>query len=76
VNQWTTCKRRDFIRRLRALGFDGPVAGARHQVMLYQGRRLAVPSNPEYSLPQLRMMMREVEIILGRTLTAGEWNSL
>jgi hypothetical protein len=44
--------------------------------MLYRGRRLAVPSNPEYSLPQLRMMIRELETILARTITAEEWNGL
>jgi hypothetical protein len=44
--------------------------------MLYRGRRLAVPSNPEYSVPQLRMMMHELEIILGRSVTAAEWNRL
>jgi len=24
VSRWTPCRRRDFIRRLRELGFDGP----------------------------------------------------
>jgi hypothetical protein len=27
MSRWTPCKRRDFIRRLRDLGFDGPLAG-------------------------------------------------
>ncbi len=25
MNRWTPCKRRDFIRRLRKLGFEGPI---------------------------------------------------
>jgi hypothetical protein len=44
--------------------------------MLYEGRRLAIPSNAEYSVPQLRVMIREVEGILGREITLVEWNRL
>jgi hypothetical protein len=32
--------------------------------MVYQQYRLTIPSNSEYSVPQLRMMIREVEILL------------
>jgi hypothetical protein len=35
--------------------------------------RLAIPSNPEFSVAQLRFMMREVENILGRTIGMDEW---
>ena len=42
----------------------------------YQQHRLAIPSNFEYSVPQLRMMIREVEEIIGREITAEEWNRL
>jgi hypothetical protein len=38
--------------------------------------RLAIPSNTEYSVPQLRMMIQEVEEILGREVTVDEWNRL
>ena len=76
MSRWTPCKRRDFIRRLRKLGFDGPFSGTRHQFMIYREYRLAIPSNVEYSVPQLRMMIREVEEIIGRKITANEWNQL
>ena len=76
MSQWTPCKRRDFIRRLRNLGFDGPFSGTRHQFMVYKQHRLAIPSNAEYSIPQLRLMIREVETIIGRQFTANEWSSL
>ena len=76
MSRWTPCKRRDFIRRLRVLGFNGPLAGTRHSFMIYQGHRLTVPSNTEYSVDQLRMMVAEVEGILGRPLTADEWSHL
>ncbi len=44
--------------------------------MVYEQHRLAIPSNAEYSVPQLRMMVREVEEIIGREITADEWNEL
>lgn len=74
MSRWTPCKRRDFIRRLRILGFDGPFSGTRHQFMVYKRHRLSIPSNTEYSIPQLRMMIREVEEITGKEITADEWN--
>jgi hypothetical protein len=37
---------------------------------------LAVPSNAEYSVPQLRVLLREVEEIIGRIIDADEWNIL
>jgi len=76
MSRWTPCKRRDFIRRLRAPGFDGPLPGTRHSFMIYERHRLAIPSNPEYSIDQVRMMMAEVEAILGRGVTAAEWGRL
>jgi len=76
VGKWTPCKRRDFIHRLQQLGFDGPYSGARHQFLVYKIYRLAIPSNKEYSVPQLRMMIREIEEILGREVTVDEWNRL
>jgi hypothetical protein len=44
--------------------------------MVYEQHRLTIPSNPEYSGPQLRMMIKEVEAIIDRELTADEWNEL
>ncbi len=76
MSQWTPCRRRDFIRRLRRLGFVGPFAGGRHQFMTYEQHRLAIPSNAEYSVAQLRMMIREVEGIIGREMTVEDWNHL
>ena len=74
--RWTPCKRREFIRRLRVLGFEGPFSGTRHNFLIFQEHRLAIPTNEEYSVPQLRMMLREVEEILGRKITIEEWDEL
>ncbi len=76
MSKWTPCKRRDFIRRLRKLDFEGPFSGTRHQFMVYEQHRLAIPSNKEYSVPQLRMMIKELEGIIERELLLQEWNNL
>jgi predicted RNA binding protein YcfA (HicA-like mRNA interferase family) len=65
VSRWTPCKRREFIRRLRGLGFDGPFSGSRHQFLVRGENRLTVPSNEEYPVAQLKMMLHETEAILG-----------
>jgi len=44
--------------------------------MIYQEHRLAIPSNTEYSTAQLRVMLREVEEIIGREITVEFWNQL
>ena len=76
MNRWTPCKRRDFVLRLRQLGFDGPFSGTKHHFLVYKQYRLAIPSNHEYSVPQLRLMIKEVEDILGHEITADEWSRL
>jgi hypothetical protein len=76
MNRLAPCKRRDFIKKLRALGFDGPYSGTRHEFMLYQSYRLAIPSNDEYSVPQLKMMFAEIEGIIEKELGADVWNAL
>ncbi len=76
MSRWTPCKRGDFVRKLRCLGFDGPYSGTRHQFMVYQQRRLAIPSNAEYSVPQLRIMIREAEGFMARSISLEEWTKL
>ena len=76
MSRWTPCKRSDFIRKLRRLGFDGPFTGTRHQFMVLSQRRLAIPSNAEYSVPQLRIMLREVAGLAGREVSVEEWMDL
>jgi len=44
--------------------------------MIYGNHRLAIPCSGEYSVDQLRMMIAEVETILGRSLSAAEWSGL
>jgi hypothetical protein len=44
--------------------------------MIFGQHRLTIPSNAEYSVPQLRFMLREVEAIIGRQITVEEWERL
>jgi hypothetical protein len=73
---WRPVKRRDFIRKLRALGFDGPYSGTRYQFMILGQHRQTIPTNAEYSVPQIRLLLRQVESILARKVALEEWNSL
>lgn len=40
---------------------------------MFGEHRLTLPSNDEYSVPQLRMMLKEAEAILGREIMQEEW---
>lgn len=73
---WHPLKRREFIRRLRALGFNGPYRGTRHEFLVFGQNRQTIPTNPDLSLPQLKMLLRQVEVVLGRKITADEWDLL
>lgn len=76
MSRWIPCKRQVFITRLRDLGFDGPYSGARHEFMLYGQDRQTIPSNPEYSVPQLRKLIRQIESVIEREITADQWNEM
>ena len=76
MSRWTPCKRNVFIRKLHRLGFEGPFAGTRHQFMVFQKHRMTVPSNAEFSVPQLRLMIRELESVLSRRITQETWAQL
>jgi hypothetical protein len=61
---------------LRRLGFDGPFVGGQHHFMVWGTERLAIPSNAEYSVPQLRVLIREIAAIIGRSVPLEEWQAL
>ena len=73
---WRPLKRRDFIRKLRAPGFDGPYSSTRRQFMVLGRHRQTIPTNSEYSVPQIRLLLRQVESILEHPVSLKEWNSL
>ena len=74
MSRWRPCKRREFVRKLLALGFQGPYSGARHQFLRYSRYRLTLPHDEEYSVPQIKFLLREVEQIIKRKITIKEWD--
>jgi len=49
--------RRDLIRYLRALGFEGPYAGGKHQYMVRGELKLALP-NPHHGNISVELLVR------------------
>jgi len=76
MSRLNPCKRKDFIRKLQQLGFEGTFSGTHHQFMMYKQYRLTIPSNSEYSVPQLKMMLQEIKSILGIEISIDNWNEL
>jgi predicted RNA binding protein YcfA (HicA-like mRNA interferase family) len=65
-------KRRDLIRGLHELGFNGPYRGGNHQFMSRGSLKLRIP-NPhqsDISLPLLRRILDQAGI------TVDEWESI
>ena len=44
--------------------------------MCYETHTLAIPSNAEYSVPQLKALLKEVEHIIATKVSLQEWQSL
>jgi predicted RNA binding protein YcfA (HicA-like mRNA interferase family) len=56
----SSCSRREFIRKLRALGFSGPFAGGNHQYMSKQDAfnvRVPNPHRGDISVGLLRRIL-------------------
>jgi hypothetical protein len=76
VAKWVPCKRRVFVRKLVRLGFSPPEPGGHHFYMRYGTHTLAIPNNAEYSVPQLKILLKEAEQIMGRKISLLEWQNL
>ncbi len=44
--------------------------------MTFGSSRQTIPANPEYSVPQIRMLVRQVEEIIGRKINLENWQRL
>jgi predicted RNA binding protein YcfA (HicA-like mRNA interferase family) len=64
--------RRELVRKLKALGFEGPFPGGRHQWMRRGGLRLTIPNpHPGAIDPGLiRRILRQAGIALDEWLSA------
>ena len=69
MGKWKPCKRRDFIKKLKKLGFGSPEPGGRHFYMRYGTYTFTLPSNKEYSVHQVRVLINEIEGGIGKTIS-------
>jgi hypothetical protein len=76
MGKWKPCKRRDFIKKLKKLDFEPPEPGGRHFYMRYDTYTLTLPSNKEYSVPQIKMLLSEIERGISRKISLEEWENL
>jgi hypothetical protein len=72
MGKWNQCKRRDFIKKLKKLGFEPPEPGGRHFYMRYGTYTLTLPGNKEYSVPQIKMLLNEIEYGINRKISIEE----
>lgn len=76
MDKWKSCKRRDFIKKLKKLGFGSPEPGGRHFYMRHATYTLTLPNNKEYSVPQIKMLLNEIERGTGKKISIEEWEEL
>ena len=76
MGKWRPIKRREFIKKLKKLGFESPEPGGRHFHMRYGEFTLTVPNNREYSIPQNKMLLSEIEKGIKKKITLDLWESL
>jgi predicted RNA binding protein YcfA (HicA-like mRNA interferase family) len=69
-------KRREFIRKLRQLGFSDVQPGAKHAFMRYGNYRQRLPNDNEYSVAFLKHLLQQVQDGIGRSISDDEWNKL
>ena len=65
-------RRKDFIHYLRQLGFDGPYAGGKHQMMQRGNQTIRVP-NPHGEDISLGLLVR---ILRDSGIDRSEWEKL
>jgi len=76
MGKWIPCKRKDFIRKLKRLGFEPPEPGGKHFYMRYESFTFTVPNNIEYSVPQVKMLIKEIELGIKKKIPLKEWDNL
>ncbi len=76
MGNWKPLKRREFIKRLKKFGFQSPEPGGRHFYMRYGTYTLTLPNNKEYSVPQIKMLLSEIEYGVKKKISIDIWESL
>ena len=62
-----------FHIRIEKLGFESPEPGGRHFYMRHGEFTLFLPSNAEYSVPRVKMLLKEIELGIKRKISLEEW---
>jgi predicted RNA binding protein YcfA (HicA-like mRNA interferase family) len=65
-----------FHKKLKKLGFGSPEPGGRHFYMRHGTYTLTLPSNKEYSVPQIKMLINEIEHGIGNKISTEVWEHL
>ena len=76
MGKWNPCKRKDFIKKLKKIGFGSPEPGGRHFYMRHRTYTLTLPNNKECSVPQIKMLINEIEHGIGKKISIEEWENL
>ena len=76
MGKWNPCKRRDFIMKLKKPCFEAPEPGGRHFYMRYGNYTLTLPGNKEYSVPQVKMLVNEIEHGIRKKISIEDWKKL
>ena len=74
--RWAPCKRKDFIAKLKKLGFASPEPGGRHFYMRHGTFTLTLLSNTEYSVLQIKMLLKEIEVGTKKKIALEDWQKL
>ena len=70
--RWGPISRRELVRSLRALGFEGPYSGGRHQFMVKGELVLTIP-NPHGSDISVGLLAR---VLRQAGITRAEWEAV
>jgi predicted RNA binding protein YcfA (HicA-like mRNA interferase family) len=74
--RWAPCKRKDFIAKMKKLGFESPEPGGRHFYMRHGIFTLTLPTHTESSVPQIKMLLKEIEIGIKKEISLEDWQKL
>jgi hypothetical protein len=58
------------------IGFASPEAGGSHSYMRCGAYTFTVPGNKEYSVPQVKALLKEIERGINRKIELDEWENL
>ena len=70
--RWGALPRRELVRGLRALGFEGPYSGGRHEFMVRAGVVVTIP-NPHGSDIGIGLLVR---VLRQAGVSREEWESV